>query len=111
MQLISKLSSLISLELYWLLSVTDETLMTVAAFTPNLERLSLSGCKNITDQGLRLLAGTCQKLTHLNLTRSGYPLSDLMQIRTDEMLERSEPIFSQSHPYKISQISCERQSC
>lgn len=43
--------------------------MTVSAFTPNLEKLSLSGCKNITDQGLRLLAGTCQQLIHLNLTR------------------------------------------
>lgn len=66
---ISSMTQLRSLELYWVLSVADATLMTISAFLPGLERLSLSGCKNITDQGLRLLAGTCHKLEYLNLTR------------------------------------------
>ena len=69
MQLISKQPNLVALELYWVLSVTDETIMALSAFNAGLRRLSLSGCKRVTDQGLRLLAGTCQQLIHLNLTR------------------------------------------
>lgn len=72
MRLVSQMPDLISLELYWILCITDKALMTLAAYNLHLERLSLSGCKHITDQGLKLLVGMCQELTHLNLTRQAF---------------------------------------
>lgn len=60
---------LISLELYWNLNVGDGTLLCLAGYAPQLIRLSLSGCKHVSDEGLRTLTGSCTKLTHLDLTR------------------------------------------
>jgi hypothetical protein len=68
-RLLSRLPSLESLELYWVLSVADEALLAMAAYNPKLVHLSLSGCKRVGDQGLRVLVGSCRNLTHLNLTR------------------------------------------
>lgn len=67
--LISKLRNLQRLELYWNLNVRDEVLLSLAAYAPSLAFLSLSGCKNVTDDGLRTLSGACTGLTHLDLTR------------------------------------------
>lgn len=52
-----------------MLNVQDPVLLTLAAHTPGLVYLSLSGCKNVTDEGLRILSGTSPELTHLDLTR------------------------------------------
>ena len=49
--------------------MSDETLFAVAALCPLLETLSLSGCKRVTDAGLRTLARGCTKLLDLDLTR------------------------------------------
>ena len=52
-----------------MLSPGDDALLHVAALCPALRALSLSGCKNVTDAGVRALARECHELTSLDLTR------------------------------------------
>lgn len=46
----------------------DDALLHVAALCPAVRALSLSGCKNVTDAGVRALARECHQLTSLDLT-------------------------------------------
>ena len=73
-RLLPRQPGLLRLELYWVLSVADATLLAIAAYCPRLTHLSLSGCKRVGDQGLRVVTGSCSALIHLNLTRCNPPV-------------------------------------
>ena len=60
-----------SLSLYWILAVTDLTLNALGQHCPLLACINISGCKAITDAGVRTLAAGCPQLIHVDLTR--YP--------------------------------------
>ena len=62
--------NLASLSLYWNLKVTDRTLQTLAERAETrLHTLNLSGCKRITDKGVRALAANCPTLANIDFTR------------------------------------------
>ena len=53
--------------------------MQIAAFCPRLETLSLSGCRRVTDAGVRALVRSCTALQELDLTRYALELLDTAQ--------------------------------
>lgn len=69
LKLLPTLPNLRSLSLYWNLNVTDASLFLLAANCSSLVQLNLSGCKLVTDDGLRSVVSSCPNLTDLDLTR------------------------------------------
>lgn len=65
----SSARSLVSIELYWNLLLTDAAVKALSGQCPELRSVNLSGCKHITDASLFALAEGCRSVTDLNLTR------------------------------------------
>ena len=61
-----------SLSLYWDVRVTDAALDSIASAhcASRLRTLNLSGCKKVTDRGVRAVADACGAITALDLTRN-----------------------------------------
>ena len=57
----------LSLRRHWQ-QVNDVVVLTVAARCTQLTSLDLSGCRLVTDEGLRAVAAACTQLTSLNLS-------------------------------------------
>lgn len=55
--------------MYWNLQVTDVSLQPMGLRCAKLVDLNVSGCKRLTDVGMRHLAAGVPRFTHLNLTR------------------------------------------
>lgn len=51
--------------------MTDVVLHTLASHCPQLTHLNLSGCKRITDAGVKDVAASCSGLIDVDLTRHG----------------------------------------
>uniref|UniRef100_T1J4F5 Uncharacterized protein n=1 Tax=Strigamia maritima TaxID=126957 RepID=T1J4F5_STRMM len=69
------LSSLVKLNLSLCKQITDETLLNLAQYCPNLEVLDLAGCDRITNSGLLFVSKRLCRLVNLNL-RSCRHVSD-----------------------------------
>lgn len=61
--------SLEQLSVYWNLQVTDVSLQPMGLRCAKLVDLNVSGCKRLTDVGMRHLAAGVPRFTRLNLTR------------------------------------------
>ncbi|KAL9258992.1 F-box protein-like protein [Drosera capensis] len=61
--------SLKILSIYWNVRITDVSIQNLVKNCKNVVDLNLSGCKNITDHSMQLIADSYQDLDSLNITR------------------------------------------
>ncbi|TVU32513.1 hypothetical protein EJB05_24244 [Eragrostis curvula] len=64
--------------IYWIVGLTDSSIMHITKNCKQILDLNLSGCKNISDKGLRLIANNYQGLKKLNITRPADTKSDIL---------------------------------
>lgn len=57
------------LSLYWNVHISNAVLQKLSICCPKLTHLNLSGCKRITDDGLKAVARKCPELVDVDLTR------------------------------------------
>ena len=63
-----RLTNLTEIGLYWNVKIGDEGVESITRANHGLKKLSLSGCKHVTDEGVTSIA-TCKYLDTLDLTR------------------------------------------
>jgi len=66
-----------SFSIYWNVRFTDLGVEYLVKNCNGIVSLNLSGCENLTDQSLKLIAYHYTELKHLNLTKIKFNLSDL----------------------------------
>ncbi|KAG2650215.1 hypothetical protein PVAP13_1NG172400 [Panicum virgatum] len=57
------------LSIYWIVGLTDSSIVHITKNCRHIVDLNLSGCKNISDKGMRLIANSYPGLKKLNITR------------------------------------------
>ncbi|KAL6629489.1 hypothetical protein ACP70R_029254 [Stipagrostis hirtigluma subsp. patula] len=57
------------ISIYWIVGLTDSSIVHMTRNCKQILDLNMSGCKNISDKGIRLIANNYQGLKRLNITR------------------------------------------
>ncbi|KAJ7335572.1 hypothetical protein JRQ81_013513 [Phrynocephalus forsythii] len=66
--IVKKLPELECLVLSSCSQVTDIALMEISTYLPTIRHLDINGCEEVTDVGVQALAGSCSKLSYIDLS-------------------------------------------
>jgi hypothetical protein len=99
--LLSRLRTLVHLDLEDLQQITEVTVRSIANYQPNLKRLCLSNCTQISDDSIThlVLQGTCHKLQHIELDNC--TITDTVLNTIANYLQKHH----QEHKKRLSQVS------